>query len=78
MYLWCTVPPVVWRLTSITLVMVGLEGQIEACWTPVALRCSVPELDAAEGIACQLGCGRHTARVPCLPGGNVIGAIMLR
>lgn len=40
------------------------------------LSCSVPELDAAEGIACQLGCRGHAARVACLCGGSIIGATM--
>lgn len=51
---------------------------MEACYSvqSTMLRCLVPELDAAEGIACQLGCGGHAARVSCLHGGSIIGATM--
>lgn len=55
-------------------------GMLEAGDGTVPAECQgvqLPELDAAEGIACQLGCWRHAARVPCfLPGGSVIGATM--
>lgn len=57
-------------------------GQMDACWRAghgclvkvYQCRYSVPELDAAEGIAGQLGCGWHAAGVSCLPGGSVKGA----
>lgn len=48
-----------------------IRGQRDAF---TMLRCLIPELDAAEGIAGQLGCGRHAARVPGLAGGGVVGA----